>query len=361
MALRKIPNLPVITNAKGEPIKLTAQEQHLANHLQREINRKFENSLAYEIPITTLTTIMKKITEQKFFEVAPADYLPVRVGEGRWSAQLTTYRSFDLADEFETGIINTGGQNARLAVASAGVDALTIRVLPWAKEIGWTVFEIEQAALAGNWDLVTALERSRKKNWDLGIQRTAFLGARGLNGTNGTVLGLLNQVGITINTSVITKSIKSMTPDELSVFCAQVYEAYRENCQRTAVPTHFILPESDYNGLASQAAPAFPIKSKLQVLRETFAEITQRRDFKILPLSYADAQYHEDVQGIVGKQVYTLLNYEEESLRMDIPIDYTNTLANSVNNFQFQNTGYGQFTGVLAYRPLEMIYFQYDV
>jgi hypothetical protein len=44
---------------------------------------------------------------------------------------------------------------------------------------------------------------------------------------------------------------------------------------------------------------------------------------------------------------------------MDIPVDYTNTLANSLDNFNFQNVGYGQFTGVQTYRPLELLYFSY--
>lgn len=351
---------PRILNSAGEPIKLTPEEKHLADYLQRQINAKFKNSLGYEVNVTTLTTIMKKISEQKFFEVAPADYLPIRVGEGTWSTQLTTYRSFDLAEAFETGIVNTGGQNARLATADAGVDALNVKVFPWAKSIGWSIFDLEFAAKSGNWDLVSAKERSRKKNWDLGIQRIMFLGANGQNGSSGTCLGLLNQPGITVNTTVITKPIKSMTPEELAVFCANVYEAYRSNCQRTAVPTHFIIPESDYNGLASQSSPTFPIKSKLTILLETFRDITQKKDFKILPLSYADAAYHTEVSAIAGKQVYTMLNYDEESVRADIPLDYTNTLANSLDNFSFQNVGYGQFTGVLAYRPLEMLYFHHS-
>lgn len=350
---------PVILNSKGAPIKLTVQEAHLANYLQREINAKFANSLGYEVSVTTLTTIMKKITEQKFFEVAPADYLPVKVGEGTWSSQLTTYRSFDLAEEFETGIMNTGGNNARMATADAGVDALNIKVFPWAKAIGWSIFDLEFAAKSGNWDLVTAKERSRKKNWDLGIQRIAFLGANGQNGTSGNCLGLLNQPGITINTTTITKPIKEMDPDELTAFCAKVLNDYRQNCARTAMPTHFIIPESDYLGLAAPSSSEFPIKSKLQLLEEVFQVTTGKKSFKILPLSYADAEYHVGVTAIEGKQVYTLLNYDEESIRMDIPLDYTNTLANSLDNFNFQNAGYGQFTGVLAYRPLELLYFQY--
>lgn len=353
MGLKRLKQAPIL-NSKGEPILLNAKEKYHAEYIQRQLNERFGNSLGYEIPITTLTTIMKKITEQKFFEIAPADYLPVRVGEGAWSAQLTTYRSFDLASEFEDGMINTGGQNSRLATADSGVDALNIKVNNWAKAIGWSVFDLELAAKSGNWDIVTSKEKARKRNWDLGVQRVAFLGARGQNAAGGSCLGLLNQAGITVNTTVIQKAISAMTTAELKAFCAAVIEAYRSNCARTAWPTHFVIPESDYNGLASQASPDFPIKSTLQLLEEMFQTITRNKSFKILPLAYGDVAYSG-----FSYQQYVLLNYDEESVRMDIPVDYTNTLANSIDNFSFQNAGYGQFTGVLAYRPLEMLYFQY--
>lgn len=345
---------PVICNSKGEPIRLTAKEKYHADWMQRQVNERFGNSLGYEVNITTLTTIVKKITEQKFFEIPPADYMPIRVGEGTWSSNLTTYRSFNVADEFETGVINTGGQNSRLAAADAGVDALNIKVYNWAKSIGWSIFDLELAAKSGNWDLVSSKEKSRKINWDLGIQRVAFLGARGSNATGGACLGLLNQAGVTVNPTTIPKSIKSMSTTELKTFQEKIIEDYRNNCQRTAWPTHFIIPESDYNGLASQASPDFPIKSTLQLLEEAFQVITRNKSFKILPLAYGDTTYSG-----FSYQQYVLLNYDEESLRMDIPLDYTNTLANSLDNFSFQNAGYGQFTGVLAYRPLEMMYFQY--
>lgn len=355
------PRIPIIRNSKGERVVLNAIEKHrtkwLANELYRKwgtVGEKFNNSLGYEVQITTLTTIMKRITEQKFFEIPPADYIPLRVGEGTWSTNLTTYRSFDVADVFETGVINTGGQNSRLASADAGVDALNIKVFPWAKAIGWSIFDLEFAAKSGNWDLVSAKEKARKRNWDLGIQRVAFLGMNGNNGAGGQCLGLLNQTGITNNTTVITQPISAMSTASLKTFCAQVVEAYRSNCNRTAWPTHLTIPESDYNGLASQASPEFPIKSTLQLLEEMFMVITRNKNFKILPLAYGDKAY----SGFTY-QIYALYNYDEESIRMDIPLDYTNTIANSLDNFGFQNAGFGQFTGVLSYRPLETIYFTF--
>ncbi len=338
-----------ILNSKGEPIVLNEMEQRVADSLQRQL---ISNALGYEINITTLTTIMKKVTEQKFFEVAPADYLPVRVGEGAWSSNLVTYRSFQLSDDFSTGVVNTGGNNGRLASGDAGVDSLSIKVINWAKSIGWSLMDLQLAAKSGNWDLVAAKEQARKTNWDLGIQKTAFLGLAGDSGC----LGLLNQSGITTNTTTIPQALSTLAPTDLKAFCVAVLNDYRSNCNRTAWPTHFIIPESDYLGLVGQASADFPIKSTLQLLEESFQVATKNKNFKILPLAYCDLAYN--VSGTTQQQ-YVLLNYDEKSLRMDIPVDYTNTLANSIDNFSFQNVGYGQFTGVLAYRPLEMLYYKF--
>jgi len=332
-----------ILNSKGELIVLNQREQLLADVIQKQVN-----ALGYEIDITSLTTISKKISEQKFFEIAPADYFPVRVGEGAWSSNIVTYRSFQLADDFSTGVINTGNNNSRLAAADAGVDSLSLKVNNWAKTSTWTLFDIQQAAKSGNWDIVTAKEKARKRNWDLGIQKVAFLGL------DSGSLGLLNQTAATNNTSVITKSIKSMSTSELKTLLENLIEAYRVNVNRTAWPTHFIIPESDYNGLASQASPDFPIKSTLQLVEEALQLITRNKGFKVLPLAYADQAYNT-----LGVQRYVLLNSDEESLKMEIPVDYTNTLANSIDNFSFQNVGYGQFSGVILLRPLETMYFSY--
>lgn len=334
-----------ILNSKGQPIILNQEEKLRADLMQRHVN-----SLGLEINITSLTTIMKKVTEQKFFEVAPADYLPVRVGEGAWGSNLVTYRSFQLADDFSTGIINQGVQNGRLAMGDAGVDSIPVKVNNWAKSIGWTLMELQQAAKAGNWDIVTAKERSRKRNWDLGIQKVAFLGLDG----DSSVQGLLTQAGVTNNTTFLTAPISSLSTTNLKAFCAGVLDKYRANVNRTAWPTHFIIPESDYLGLAAPASADFPIRSTLSLLEETFQVMTKNKNFKILPLAYGDPAYNS-----LGVHRYVLLNYDEESIRMDIPVDYTNTLANSVDNFQFQNVGYGQFTGVQSYRPLETLYFSY--
>jgi hypothetical protein len=337
MAARKLK----LFNSQGEEITLNPQERRVVS-----INERFANQFGYEIDITSLTLIQKSVVEQKFFEIFPADYVPVRVGEGAWSTNLVTYRSFTAGDDFATGLINLGSGSGRLGAVDVGVDAVSVKVNNWAKQIGWTLPELQVASRAGNWDIVTAKERGRKKNWDLGIQRTIFLGLPGDNGTR----GLLNQA-ITPNTTLITARISAMTAVQLNAFATTVLGAYRAATNYTAWPTHFVLPEVDFLGLGAPSSPETPLKSKLQVLMETFATMTNNPGFKILPLAYAQA-----AQSGLATDRYMLYRYDEDSLRADVPVDYTATLANTLDSFSYQNVGYGQFTGVMAYRPLEMFY-----
>ncbi len=92
---------PVVKNKGGTgKIMLNSQEKWHVRYIANQLYRKFGpihnsrhliNSLGYEVQITTLTTIMKRITQQKFYQIPPADYIPLRVGEGTWSTNLTTY------------------------------------------------------------------------------------------------------------------------------------------------------------------------------------------------------------------------------------------------------------------------------
>lgn len=338
-----------IKNDNGDPVVLNEMEYKAANYAQQVCN-----SLGYEIDITTLTAITKRVVEQKFFEVAPADYLPVRVGEGAWSTELLTYRDFSTGGGFEDGIVNTAAGRSRFSEMDGGVDAIKVQVINWAKQIVWSLFDIQHAQRAGNWDIITSKERSRKKNWDLGIQEVAFVGLQG----NTSVKGLLTQSDVTANTALITKKISAMTDAEFEALLAGLLPAYRANSNRTTMPTHFIIPEDDYTGLGVATDENFPLKSKLQRLEETLRLLTRNANFEVKPLAYADQSVNAEYTGL-NKNRYTLLNYDEDSVRMDLPVDYSNTLQNTVNGAQFVNVGYGQFTGVQAYRPAEMIYFDW--
>lgn len=338
-----------IRNSKGEIVLLNDIEQEFANRLQKKFDDELKNALGFEINITTLTTIIKRVVEQKFYTVKPSSYLPVRVGEGAWSTNLLTYVTTALGGDFETGIINAGGNDTRLAQTDVGVEGISVPVQTWAKENTWSLAEINFAQMSGNWDIITAKEKARKTNWDLGIQKIAFLGT-----SNGTLTGLLNLPTITANTTVIQQSIKSMSESQFNTFLQNLIPVYRVNTNYTAMPNRFYIPEADYTGLGAAVSENFGLKSRLTRMKEAFAEVTMNPDFQILPLVYSDQNNNS-----LAKNRYVLMSYDDESVRMDIPVDYTTTLQNSINGFQFHNVGYGQFTGVQAYRPRTVVYFDF--
>lgn len=334
-------------NSKGEAVKLNAKEMQVARALEMQ-NAEYLNALGIDIPITTLTTAIKSVSEQKFYKIAPAEYLPVVVGEGAFSTNLLKYTSFNLGGDFEQGLINTSTHNSQLAQADAAVEGVQIPVINWAKGLSWNLFEVQQAAKTGNWDLITEKEKARKTNWDLGIQKAAFLGVASVGAK-----GLLNQDGITSDLTTVTKPIKSMSPVEYQAFVGSVYAAYREHCEYTAEPDVFIIPESDYNGLAAAVDPNFPIKTKLEYLKEAFRLIVGH-EVEIKKLAYADT-----ARSGLAVQRYVLLHKDADTLALNIPVDYTATLANSINGFHWENAAYGQFTGVKVFRPKEVLYFDF--
>lgn len=346
--------LPQILNSKGQPIQLNPMELHVAERMQRQYDAELKNALGADINFTTLTAIQSRVIEQRFFTIAPADYVPVRVGQGAWSTQLLTFRSYALAGDFETGIINTGSNNTRLAEDGAGVDSVLVPVANWAKQITWALPEIAFAAKTGNWDLVTAKEKARKTDWDLGIQKVAFWGLQSTTG----VYGLLTQPDVTANTTLITKYISAMTASEFQAFLGGLISAFQVNSAYTVMPDRFVIPQADYNGLANPTNSDFPIKSKLEVMLEALRTITRNPNFQILGVPYADKAVNAAISGL-NKNRYVLYRADEDTIRMDIPVDYTGTLNNTINGFQFQNVGYGQFTGVKAYRPKEVLYFDW--
>ena len=334
-------------NAKGEQVQLNAKEAAVAKALEYQ-NAELLNAMGIDIPITTLTTAIKSVAEQKFYRIAPAEYMPVVVGEGAFSTNLLKYTSFNMGGDFEQGLIHTSTHNAQLAQADAGVEGVQIPVINWAKGLSWNLFEVQQAAKTGNWDLITEKEKARKTNWDLGIQKAAFLGVASVGAK-----GLLNQDGITSDVVTITKPIKSMSAAEYQAFVGSVYAAYREHCDYTAEPDTFIIPESDYNGLAAAVDPNFPIKTKLEYLKEAF-QLIVGHEVAIKKLAYADM-----AKSGLAVQRYILLHKDADSLAMNIPVDYTATMANSINGFHWENAAYGQFTGVKVFRPKEVLYFDF--
>lgn len=308
--------------------------------------------LGYDRTTSTLTYIKKLITTPKYYEIDISKYLPIIVGEGSFAEDILTHITINSSGDFEDGMINHGIDNSMLSKVNAGISSKTVPVVTWAKTVEYTEIQIQQALFANNWNIINAKHTSRQMNYELGIQKLAFLGSKN---TPTTVAGLLTQPNVNINTALITAPLSSMDVTDYTSFIGGIYEAYRVNCNRSAKPNRFVIPESDFNGLQVPYSASFPNVSKMDWLIKAFAGLGL--NVEILPSIYGMPAYNADYGLNLNR--YALYNYEEESLRMDIPVNIRSTMPGTLNNFQFQDVAYSMFTGAWAYRELEMLYLDF--
>ena len=314
-------------------------------------NSRILQNAGFDIDITTLTDVKTKTTEQIFYTVKPSDFMTVTVGENAFADELLTYKTFSLGSDFEAGLIDAGSNSGKAEKAETRIEGIRVPTKFWSNEINYNLIELAQASKSGNWSLIEAKERARVTNWQLGIQKVAFLGLS----SNSGVKGLLNQTGVTSNLTVITKKISTMTATEFQALLGNILSAHFANSNSTVLPDTFIIPTDDYLGLVNSTDEAFALKSRLTRLIEAFQQATQNPNFEIKSLAYA-----QKAQSGLGVDRYVLYRRSDDtSLRMDIPVDYTTTVTDTINGFDYSSRAYGQFSGLNTYRPEEMIYFDY--
>ena len=335
-------------NSKGEVVEsasmLNEKEVVLAEKLTNAISEQY----GYLVPMTTLTAVLRDVASQKFYQIPVADYLPVRVGtEAAWAEDLLMFRSFQVGGDFEKGYVETANEG-RLASTDAQLDAIRVKARVWAKELNWSIADVAKAARSGVWDIVTQKEKSRRTNWDLGIQKTAFLGS-----SDGVMEGLATLSDVTVNTTLIPTAINLMSDAQFQAFAQGIVAAYLTNNNYTAMPNRLYIPQTDYVALATATSVQFPIKSKIEYLRDVLKAATNQPDFEIKPLAYLQVAQSS---GKLTADRYILMRYDEDVARFEIPVDYTVTVPNTLEGWTIRNVGYGQHSGVLDARPQEILY-----
>lgn len=315
------------------------------------------SSLGYQFTIQTTTQLAKKAIEQKFYEIAPADYVPVAMGTGAYMEDIKTPRTYDLTGDFETGITNVGAGPARIAEVDVAMDSVTSKIATWVMGYRYTIIELEKALASMNWNVVQSKTMALKKRWDLGIQKLAFLGLK----SNATDFpGLLTHSEVTVDTTTITSNISAMDAADFQTLVANIMFVYANNANFTAMPDVFTMPMTDYLGMAAAASPDFPMVSKMTYLLNAFKEITGNANFKILPLAYADKARNAGFVDAGGENRYALYRKSDDTMLLTIPVQFNPLAPNTGNNFQWEGVAVGQFTGLTLFRPREVIYFDHS-
>ena len=309
-------------------------------------------SLGYQYAIRTTTALRANSLKQKFFEVAPADYFTVAVGEGAWMQEIRTNVEYITSGSFESGYMNTGQNQAQLPNVGIALSNKNAKIKTWGMGYEYSIPELELALASTNWDVVSGKTNALKKVWDLGIQKIGFLGAV----SDSDIPGLLTNSDVTIDTTTILSNLSALSASDFQAFVANVLAVYRLNANYTAWPNRFVIPEDDWVGLGTATSPDFPIGDRITYLENFFKRLTGRADFRVMPLVYGNKAQNT---ASINHFRYALYNDDPETLRMDMPVpfQFINPTPRAIS---FEGAAVGQHTGCIVYRPREVVYFDHD-
>ena len=245
------------------------------------------SAAGYQYAIQTTTLIRAKTVDQKFYTIPFAEYIPVIPGEAAWLEDIRTNEVYSIGGSFEEGLVNQANQKSALSRVTTAITPVTQKIALWAKKFDYSIFEINKALAADNWNPIEGKTKSLKQNWDLGLQVVAFLG---LLSDQTNFPGLLSNPNINVNTAVITKNLSSFAYADFQTFVSTVMSAYVSNSNNTEMPDHFGIPLADWLGLAAYVNPQYPLPGTMLVdaLQNAFAKITGNASFKIFPILYGN-------------------------------------------------------------------------
>lgn len=312
-------------------------------------NQELLNSVGYgEIDLTLLTVLEREISKQKFYTVDPSEFIPMDTTTGGFADYITVLRSYVNADaDISTWERGNDTDNARRNQVGAQVESVSLKLHNLDKMVSYSLFELKQAMQTGIWNVVTEKERARKIDYDLAVQRALLQG-------DSKHKGLLNQTGVTTNTTTLTKKISSMTSAEFKAFMASVFKDYFDNSNSTALPDTFVIPMEDFLGMGVAVDEQYPlVNSMLERFKNVFREVTGNANADIKPLVYCNAAKNG------GTAKYALYRKDWDCLRAYQPVDYTVVQGATVDGMNYQNTAYARISDVFVNRPKELMYFTF--
>lgn len=301
--------------------------------------------------VDTITDIVQGVIETKYYELAGqtlTDFVNIDAsGRGAYAGEIFQFTSAYVGAPFKQCIINpasTGIHND--ATADVAVDGISQRNNFYRQKYSISQEGLRMTAVNRvGFDLIEQKEKARKKCWDLGLQDTLFLGLG-----DGRTFGLLNQPGVTVNTSLLPVAPQSMTVAQTKAFAASALATAFAASNNTIMPNRWAMPTSSYMALGVPYGDTFGMPTLKEVLERAFKAAGAPADFKIV-----HSLYNENA-GVGGVGRHVFYNTDSDNLIMHTPKPYTPHPLYAVGALDMISDAEGQFTGVWLKRPTSMLY-----
>ena len=316
-------------------------------------NLKASNAL-FDVPtsgivqtVDTLTTILDSVLNAKYYTTPfpLTDYVKMDVGRGAYGTSIFQFATAYTGSTFEQSIINpssTGVHNN--ATSDIRIDGISIKNNFFRNDYSISNEELRMAAAGRvSFDIIEEKEKARKQMWDLGIQKSHFLGV-------GDNEGLLNLTGVTVNTSLLPTAVDLLNVSEIKEFAGKAIATYYTQTNGTYFPNRWLMPSNAYMALGVPYGNTFGMPTLLEVFENAFKKAGAPADFKIVHTIYAN----DAATTTYGRHV--LYNNSEENIVRYIPKAYTPHPLFPMGSLDMISQAEGQFTGVQVKKPETVLY-----
>ena len=301
--------------------------------------------------VDTITDIVQGVIETKYYELAGQtlfDFINIDAsGRGAYAGEIFQFTSAYVGAPFKQCIINpasTGIHND--ATADVAVDGISQRNNFYRQKYSISQEGLKMAAVNRvGFDLIEQKEKARKKNWDLGLQDTLFLGLG-----DGRTFGLLNQPGVTVNTSLIPAAVNTMTVEQLKTFAGTALATAFAATNYTIMPNRWAMPTNEFLALGVPYGDTFGMPTVKDVLETAFKAAGAPSDFRIVHSLY------NETAGANGGARHVFYNTDPDNVIMHTPKPYTPHPLYAAGALDMISDAEGQFTGVWLKRPTSMLY-----
>lgn len=334
-----------------EKSKIFNADQY-ADQTFKAVNALFDYPTAGIVKtVDTVTEIVAGVVEAKYYELAGqklSDFVNIDAsGRGAYSGEIFQFTAAYVGAPFKQCVINpasTGIHND--ATADIAVDGISQRNNFYRQKYSISQESLKMAANNRvSFDLIEQKEKARKKTWDLGLQEVLFNGLG-----DGRTLGLLNQNGVTVDTSLLPVAPQNMTTAQIKAFAANALATAFANSNNTIMPNRWCMPTSTYMALGVPYGDTFGMPTVKEVLERAFKEAGAPADFKIVHSLY------NETAGVGGKGRHVFYNTDADNIIMHTPKVYTPHPLYAVGSLDMISDAEGQFTGVWVKRPGSLLY-----
>jgi hypothetical protein len=333
-------------------IGLYSEEQHkdmMRKNLSGIVrNSGIGTSTGLEQVITTCTDIIAGTVETLYYELNGqklSDFCPIEVGRGAYATKLLQYAINYKANAGKQGLVNPFSNGiAKDANSTIEIGTLTMNnnFWRWTYEISNELVNIGKVN-DETFSIIEENEKARKKVWDLMLQDAWFEGLG-----DGKSYGLLNQPNVTVNTTLISAKLSSMTDAQFDTFLATAPNAFGANSAYTLNFNRLLLPTSDFYSLTKPYGQYG--LNRLQVLEDAFKRVVGG-DFKVV-----HAKYGESANAAGTGARYVFYNADADNVCSYLPVPYTPMPLFPQGSLDLISQAHGQFITPYVKRTGAVLY-----